>query len=63
MEDNKIDETTAETIAQLAANHKLAQESAERAKIEKEAKEFIDDVSNNDAEKEKWQKMYDSMKE
>jgi len=60
-ETEKIDKTIAETIAQLAANHKLAQEPSEKAKIEKEAKEFIKDVSNNDEDEEKWQNMYEGL--
>ncbi|RLG12016.1 hypothetical protein DRN73_03840 [Candidatus Pacearchaeota archaeon] len=62
-ETEKIDKTIAETIAQLAANYKFAQESSEKAKIEKEAEEFMKDVSNNDEDEEKWKEMYNGLKE
>ncbi len=62
MEDEKVDLTTAETIAQLASNYKLAQEKAEKAKIEKQAKELIKDVAIDEADEEKWTKMFDEMK-
>ncbi|HJX50153.1 MAG TPA: hypothetical protein VJ438_01690 [Candidatus Nanoarchaeia archaeon] len=62
MEDEKIDPTIAETIAQLATNYKLSQKPSEKAKIEKQAREFIKDISVDEADKEKWTAMYNEMK-
>ena len=53
----------ADTIAQLAANYKLAQKPNEKAKIEKEAKEFIKSVAKGSDEKKEYLKMYNDMKE
>ena len=52
----------ADTIAQLASNYKVA-EASEKAKLEKEAKEFIKSVAKGEDEVKEYTDMYNEMKE
>jgi hypothetical protein len=54
-------ETISETIAQLAANYKLAQTSEEKVKLKKEAVKFIESVAKGDDEKKEYLAMFDEM--
>ena len=51
----------ADTIAQLAANYKLAERN-ERVKLEKEAKDFIKSVAKGEDEIKEYTDMYNEMK-
>jgi len=53
----------ADTIAQLATNYKLAQEASDKAKIQKEIKEFIESVAKGEDEVKEYTAMFDEMKE
>ena len=61
-EDEETRQSITETIAQLATNHKLSQKKAEKAKIEKEAKEFIKSVAKGEDEEKEYLAMYNEMK-
>jgi len=61
-EDEETRETIATTIAQLGANYKLATSSKEKAKIEKEAKNFVKTVAKGEDEVAEYTKMYNEMK-
>lgn len=61
-EEEETRESITETIAQLASNYKLAQETSEKAKIEKEAKEFIESVAKGKDEEKEYSAMYNEIK-
>ena len=52
----------ADTIAQLGSNYKLASEPNEKAKIDKEAKEFIKSIAKGDDEVKEYTDMYNEIK-
>ena len=54
--------TISDTIAQLASNYKLAQGEAERADIDKEAKEFIESIAKGEDEVKEYTNMYNEIK-
>ena len=61
-EEEETRETIENTLAQLASNYKLAQKPAEKAKIEKEVKEFIKSVARGKDEVAEYTKMYNEIK-
>lgn len=61
-EDEETRGSIIETIAQLATNYKLSQKSFEKAKIEKQAKEFVKSVAKGEDEEKEYLAMYDEMK-
>jgi len=52
----------ADTIAQLASNYKLAQGDSDRARIDDEAKEFIESIAKGDDEVKEYTDMYNEIK-
>ena len=62
-EEEETRSSIADTIAQLASNYKLSQNSTEKAKIEKEAKDFIEDIANGEDEVKEYLAMYKEIKE
>lgn len=62
-EDEETRGSIADTIAQLASNYKLASESSEKAKIEKEAKAFIESIAKGEDEKKEYLAMYNEIKD
>ncbi len=60
-EEQETRESIIETIAQLASNYKVSKVN-ERAKIEKEAKEFIESVAKGQDEIKEYTEMYNEMK-
>lgn len=63
MEEPETRENIAETIAQLAANYKLAQDFSEKAKLKKQAKEFVESVAKGEDEKKEYMAMFDEEKD
>ena len=62
-EEEETRQTIAETIAQLAKNYELAQDSTEKARLKKEAIEFIESVAKGEDEKEEYLAMFNEIKE
>lgn len=61
-EEEETRESISATIAQLAANYKTAQGKAERAKAEKDAKQFIKSVAKGKDEIKEYNDMYNELK-
>jgi hypothetical protein len=52
----------ADTIAQLGSNYKVAEGEAERADIDKQAKDFIKSVAKGEDEIKEYTDMYNEIK-
>lgn len=61
-EDEETRGSIADTIAQLASDYKVAQGDADRAGVDKQAKEFVESIAKGKDEIKEYTAMYDEIK-